>query len=460
VPPPSEPTGPSGAADGGGFSRVAGPAPALGASTGSFSGGSTPAALRIRNLTGGSPVEAPAKAAAVSRLLGDDDNAEAILDTLHSCSPAELDEVLSRIDCDQLLQTVKDKKFLGIIGEGKDYGSELAGLLSSDDNLPALRLDVRAALVDGMQKTDLGDVSDALQEAITRIFVGTGGTDLTALKNAIDLGDDQNNMHNLVYRTISHDDLRAQLLGHISAEAARTGPTGEVKGLFDVDDTFYVNYIDNSYPRGTVYPGTTAFHRELDLGPGQPPDRLGDNTFLSARPYVPGGFDEKLTLKTVHDKGEGPAAVITGDFLHLIGNSLIAEEKIKNYEQFSPIYPEYKKFFEGDSGQGDVLVAIALMGKHPGEMAGACIHELPDHPTDPALRAKAEQLGVRFYDTRVGEALFAYQMGLISADGLRRISAAAQADFQKVDFGDQDKRAARQAELDRDCAAVERALGS
>ena len=55
-------------------------------------------------------------------------------------------------------------------------------------------------------------------------------------------------------------------------------------------------------------------HRHLEQ---QKDDRRGDNTFLSARPQDPLGLDEKATLKTVHDKGEGPAAVITGDVLYV-----------------------------------------------------------------------------------------------------------------------------------------------
>lgn len=398
------------------------------------------------------------KAKAVTRILGDDDQAKPILSILRSCSPAELNEVLSNVDGEKLFATVKDHKLFGLIAEGERYGAELAQLVTSDANLPALCVAVRTNLVDGMQKTDKGDVDDLQQAAIAKIFVSTNGLDLTALKNGIDLGDDQNNMHNLIYRSINHDELRAQMLRHIAEEAARTGPTGQVKGLFDVDDTFYVNFIDDSYPRGTVYPGTTEFHRELDLGP-QGADRLGDNTFLSARPHDPFGLDEKHTLDTVHGKGEGPAAVITGDFLHLIGNQAIAAEKIKNYGEFSPIYPEYKKFFEGDSGQGDIYVAIELLSKHKDDVAAAYIHELPHHPTDPALRARAEQLGVVFYDTRAGQALDAYNRGLISKAGLGRVVTGAEADFAKVDFGgDLDTRTARKGELDRDCAAARRAL--
>ncbi|MFO0726079.1 MAG: hypothetical protein U1E65_20015 [Myxococcota bacterium] len=443
--------------EGGAFGRAGFNTPATGAGSGGTGGTNTLTSLLIGNLSSNIPQGAAAKAEKIKSLLGDDDNGKKVLSIIKACVPEELAAVLSAIDCEKLFKTVKDHK-IHLFGIGTP-GSDLAAFVTNDQNLPALSLPVRAALVDGMQKTDHGDVSDAAQKAITKIFTSTHGKDVTALKNAIDLGDDQNNMHNLVYRSIDKKDLRAQLLAHFAAEAKATGPSGQTKGLFDVDDTFYVNWVDNSYPKGTVYPGTVAYHRELDLGPAAD-DRRGDNSFLSARPHDHLGIDEKLTLKTVHEKGEGPVAVITGDILHLIGNHEIAAEKIKNFNEFSPIYPEYKKVFEGDSGQGDVYVAIDVMSKHKGDMGGAFIHELPEHKTDPALKAQAEALGVVFYETRIGQALAAYQQGLISAPGLQRITNEALADFAKVDFGDDtDKQAARKKELDRDAALVAKELG-
>ncbi|MCK6550711.1 hypothetical protein L6R52_33045 [Myxococcota bacterium] len=326
---------------------------------------------------------------------------------------------------------------------------------------PDVAVRERADAIETLQKAAHGlHLGQAHQEAITKLFLATSGADLTALKNAVDLGEDQHNMHNLIYRKMDDDGLRGQLLAHFATEAAKTGTVGQFKGLFDVDDTFYASLIDDSYPRGTMYPGAAAYHRELDLG-ASGGDRLGDNTFLSARPHDPLGISEKLTIGKVRSKGEGPAAVITGDLGHLVGNERIAAKKISNYEEFATIYPEYPKVFEGDSGQGDVLVAIELRSKHPEDVRAAFIHELPNHRTDPEVRAHAERLGVVFFDTRVGQALAAFEQGLISAPGLARVAAAADADFAKVDFGgDVEKAAARRAELDRDIAAAHRALAA
>src|SRR5207237_5976057 len=53
----------------------------------------------------GAAIDAPGKADAINRLLGDDDNAKKIIDLIQSCSPAMLNGVLARIDCDKLFAT-------------------------------------------------------------------------------------------------------------------------------------------------------------------------------------------------------------------------------------------------------------------------------------------------------------------------------------------------------------------
>lgn len=422
--------------------------------------GETTTSVLARQLDRTVPRSVSAKAKAIRQLLGDDDNDQAIMKILKACTPRDLAKVLGKVDVPELFHTVRHHESRDALGYAGNYDAELTQLVTQEQNLAMFDVGLKAAIIDGLQHGEHGDLLRVHQEGITKVFRSTQGQEVTDLKNAIDLGDDHYNMVHLVFRSIGDDDLRTELLRHFAAEAEKAGRQPGVKGLFDVDDTFYANLKDHSYPKGTAYPGTAAYHRALDLGPtGR--GRLGDNNLLSARPHDHLGQVEVATLKTVHARGEGPIAVITGDLLHFVGDENLAAGKLKNFDRYDAIYPEFLKVFEGDSGQGDVLVAVTMLREHREQMAGASIHELPGHPTDPALKREAEALGVFFYETRIGQAVHAYEQGLIAQEALARIQAAAFAEFDRVDFkGDEATRNARKAELERDSALVDRILAA
>ncbi len=278
----------------------------------------------------------------------------------------------------------------------------------------------RAARIDALQR---GFTSARDEQAIAGLFLATVGAALTALKNAIDAGEDYHTLHQLLHHDIGDAAIRAELHAHFRAQAQ---PAGAFKVLSDVDDTFYLNWIDRRYPRHTVYPGVRALYRELDLGPAED-DRLGDLVFLTARPYDRLGITDRETHQMLHAHGVSQSTILPGDFAHLLTNHLIAEEKCKRFTEFWPLYPEYEYVFLGDSGQGDAI-------------AGGLMRAL------------------FFHDTYVGAATVAFAQRLISRAGLGRIAREALAELRAVPFATPEQRASMVALFQRDLTALNEQL--
>jgi len=365
-----------------------------------------------------------------------------ILDIFRGASPAELNQVLSQLpvhEVHELIGDLDDRWF------GPDNRTAFLALLTRE-RLADLTPESRAKLVHGLQT---GGTDGQAERAIRDIFLGTRGADLTALKNGIDSGVDYHDLQQLVFHDIDDRGIRGQLLAHFKAEAK---PTGQVKVLSDIDDTFYENWVDDRFPKQTVYPGVRAFYQELDQGGGATADRLGDLNFLSARPYDRAGLTEGLTHDMLEKHGVTHATVLSGDLLHVIGNENIAAKKFDNWQQVRQLYPEYGSVFIGDSGQGDASFGAKAVATSPSDMKRVFIHNVTH--LDAAQKADFAKQGVYVFDTYVGAATEAYRDGLITRDGLQRVADAAQAELAQVKFDSPEKQAARQAELDRDLAAL------
>ena len=248
----------------------------------------------------------------------------------------------------------------------------------------------------------------------------------------------------------SHSD---STLNTCRASTHAISPSGQVKVLSDIDDTFYANLKDfDRYPKGTVYPGVKDFYAELDKGGAARQDAEGDLMFLSARPYDRAGGSEHISRGTIEKAGVKDPTVLSGDFAHLIGNNLIADKKFENWQQVRQLHPEYGSVFVGDSGQGDAIFGAKAAATAGGDMKKVFIHNVSG--LDDAARAQWAAKGVSVFDTYVGAATEAFKAGLITKDGLQRVGAAAQRDLDAVQFSDPSQKAARQADLDRDLAAM------
>ena len=126
----------------------------------------------------------------------------------------------------------------------------------------------KAALVRALQ---LGRTGSKDEAKILEIFLATHGPALTELKNAIEASGDHRDLLQLLWSDIDDLVIREAILAHFAKEAS---PTGELKVLSDIDDTFYANWKDARYPKGTIYPGVRQFYGELG----------GDLAFVTARP--------------------------------------------------------------------------------------------------------------------------------------------------------------------------------
>ncbi|NMO15459.1 DUF2183 domain-containing protein [Pyxidicoccus fallax] len=372
-------------------------------------------------------------------MAGHTDTAEErrILELLTGAPAAELNFLLANVDLEALLSDMDDRVI------GPDHHTALLDMLCVR-RAAELSLPVRASLVTALQK---GTTHARAERRIRDLFLGLHGRELTAFKNLLDAGNNHQDLEKLLFDDVDDAALREEILVHIQHEAEAT-PSGENKVLSDIDDTFYCNLKDKRYPSKTVYPGVLAFYEELDRGPGIIPGRDGDLTFVTARPMDPMGMVENMTLETLRKHGVPPPAVLSGSLFHLIGNSRIADKKFDNFQRYLRAFPEYGFVFVGDSGQGDVEFGDRMLTAAPRSVHAVFIHDVVDTPeaTRQTWRAKR----IYFFDTYVGAAVEAFQVGVISRDGVARVARAAQESMAGIEFDAPGQREARLYELNRD----------
>jgi hypothetical protein len=383
--------------------------------------------------------------AAVLALLEDSESRRkehALLEFLGTCSAAELDAVVTSMDLRALIDAVEDHLL------GPQHRTALMRLLT-EERLGDLGVPARAALVRVLAR---GWTTARDERSLCAIFVGTRGTALTALKEAVDAGSDYHDLVQLVFHDIDDDGVRATLLQHIAAEAAAPGG---LKILSDIDDTLYANWKDKRYPAKTVYPGVRQLYAELSGSPLEPEAAVV--TFVTARPEDPLGLFENATHRALSERGLPRARVLSGAFTRLIGNDAIAEEKGANFRRYRSVFPEYRFVFFGDSGQGDVAFGESIRALAPEAVTMVFIHDVVATPEE--RRRELCGRGIHFCDTYVGAALAAFEAGLLSAEGLRRVGDAAERELGSVRFESDADRGARMADIARDIDRVRVALG-
>lgn len=354
-----------------------------------------------------------------------------------------LDEVLRVIPLGELLADIDDRVF------GPDHRTALLRLLTSE-RIGELSLLARGLVIDALAS---GVTTESEELAIRDIFLSCRGEELTALKNAVDAGDDYHDLEQVVFHDIDEPAIQDAILAHFTAHAA---PSGELKVLSDIDDTLYRNWVDPRFPAKTVYPGIIGLHRELDLGlavtpEGHPSGRRGDLAFITARPIERSGTVESQTHATLRSLGVEHAVVLGGDLLHLHSNEAIAARKVENFLRYRRLFPEYDFVFTGDSGQGDAIAGAAMVEAAPDAVKLVLIHDVVG--LDEAARAEWAKEGVVVIDTYVGGACVAFERKLITAEGLARVAREGREALAKVSWGeDVTSKVAREAELERDVA--------
>jgi hypothetical protein len=372
-----------------------------------------------------------------------------ILELLRGASAGDLNAALTGVDLGELLGDLDDRAF------GPDHREALLGLLARE-RLADLDIASRATVISALQRGRTGSEDE---EAIRDVFLGTAGEALTALKNALDRGDDHRDLHQLVFRDLDDDGVRAALVSHIATEAAGL-PRRDAKVLCDVDDTIYANWADERYPEKTVYPGLREFLFQLDLGPKLGPDTdaetvfdldhvaLGDLVILTARPGDRAGVVEQATRDTLEGFDFFKFTVLAGELSKLASHESMAEGKLQNFQRHRLLFPEYRYLFVGDSGQGDASFGATLVKRHGDTTAGVFIHDVVGLSADE--RASWRERGVRMFDTYLGAACEARELGLISSVGLERVGRSARAELGDVRWTSHAQHHAREAELAAD----------
>lgn len=364
-----------------------------------------------------------------------------ILDILRNADAEALNQLLQGLDLNALFEAVDDRLL------GPDHRAELFALLAG--RLGDLAIPTRVAIVDGLQR---GHTARQQEGLIRDVIRGTRGAELSALKNGIDAGGDYRDLQQLVFHDIDDDNIRSEILAHIAREGSGAERT-EVKLLSDIDDTFYSSLKDERYPKNTTYPGVIPFYEAMDRSADG--GRRGDIAFLTARPRVRAGTIEDKTQDMIRDRGLGSVTVLSGDFAHLRSHEAMAEKKYENFLEFRRLFPEYGFVFCGDSGQGDAIFGARIKAEFPRDVRAVFIHDVVD--TSDSQRAQWLTKGVDFCDTYVGTATAARRAGLLSADALAGVVAAARQELAAIDFKeakDAAKAAALARAFERDFAAA------
>lgn len=292
------------------------------------------------------------------------------------------------------------------------------------------------------------------EQEVAREFLAVKGNELTRLKSLVRSSGGHHDLEKLIFTDIDDETVRAELLDHfaVEGEKVRRSRRAPVRVLSDIDDTLRSSLHDRRYPRGVLYPGVVAFYRALDSGESADPESPGDLTFLTARPAGPAGVVENLTRDSLAGLGLPSHSVLSRTLTTLVSHSAMARRKMDNFAHHRQLFPEADLVFVGDSGQGDVAVGTRMLAEAAEVARAVFIHDVV--PTPPEQREVLRRKGIHVFDTYLGAALDAYQLGLTERADLDDVAEAAQRDLARIDFDDAEQRAAAEEQLRHDLARL------
>ncbi|ANS77968.1 conserved protein with diacylglycerol kinase catalytic domain [Serinicoccus hydrothermalis] len=350
---------------------------------------------------------------------------EQILQILRVVPRGELDAVLADLDLDKVIGDVDDHLW------GPDHRTQLLDLLLQDRR-EELSTPTLARVIASLHA---GPTPRGHQEAIAGVLLALRGRRFHDLKYRLNTARDHHDLEHLVFRDLE-EDLQEQVLEHI-AEQAAAHPTSDLRVLCDIDDTVRCALHDDRYPRGTVYPGVVELLTQLDQGAAADPGRVGDLTFVTARPGGPAGLVEEYTRDGLAELGLPPHAVLGGSLLNLHTKAAIAERKLQNMERDHLLFPECRMVFIGDSGQADGDVGAQMAARPHDHVAGTLLHDVTG--LDAQARADWAARGVHVFDTYAGAAAHAHRLGLLTADQAQQVARATRTGLELLDLDPQQR---------------------
>ncbi|CAK4655188.1 unnamed protein product [Aphanomyces euteiches] len=399
-------------------------------------------------------------------------------------------DILVKAEKDELNYILGHIKLALLFYKIKDANRTLICQLLCETRLTDLTINSRAIVLDALMLMRIS-AHEKCERWVKHIITRTFGDELSILKSTTDSKGTFNSMHKLVYHDIRDQTIRNAVLNHIKKEAniqrahmqlstkhtaGKRRQQAWRKVLSDVDDTLessggrWPAGMDRRYPRHAVYPGVMSFYRELDLGRNGPAKwdegRLGNLTFLSARPHVYKDVSEKKSyakfekynqIRGMHclpsmlagSVSSGTAFVVKGDL------EPMAVKKFENFCEYYSIYPEYKHIFIGDNGQGDVRAAEMIAEKYgPTVLEAGYFHLVQPLEATHGYKDREtyRRLNIIFFDTYVGAAIQAYRLNQISKVGLQQVTEEASATFLAMAWDQQDLREAARVMLNADIA--------
>jgi hypothetical protein len=386
----------------------------------------------------------------------------------------ELNILLTTAQLGLLFYKIKDHRFVRHFNRTKFLK------LLCVDRVEDLSVIAKVMLIDGLQKMKLSAHASS-DHYVKNVVLNTEGDELSEMKSLCDCKGDVNSFHKLIYRDLTDEEDRKEILAHIAAEArmqradrGRNSFSGKYRGklawrkvISDVDDTLTCSGgtwpagMDNSYPRKVIYPGVLAFYRELDLGfhvdSWDRRKHVGNLAFLSARPHVYKDVSEVQSYLKFRDLQEKrdlytsptllAGSLEAGRQFMVRGNiEPVAVKKYANLKEYLAIYPEYNCMYIGDNGQGDVRAAEMMFdevdedsdpSERCGEIERAYIHQVqPVHNTH-TFHERSRTIGACddkffYFNTYVDAAIDAYAHKYIGLGGLKSIMEEALADFHFI----------------------------
>ena len=229
----------------------------------------------------------------------------------------------------------------------------------------------------------------------------------------------------LIFEEIADENIRETILEHFKQQASLTD---RLQIMSDIDDTFFPGFYDKRFPFDIVYPGVRQLYRELDA------DTSGDIIFITARPSLPFGLQERIwTRPSLQKAGLEQFEILSGSIRNINNPDAMAVNKADSLIRCLRLFPEFKTLFIGDSGQGDVEAGRRIREYAPQNVPLVLIHEVTGHLTR-AIKTNAEKLDIIYFDTYVAAALAAHQYGLISLSGLLRVIDKTIEEFEEIEF--------------------------